>query len=77
MVGSAIVRRLEAEGYSNILTRGSAERICGTRRLSPVFEVERPEYVVLAAAKVGGIWPTTPTGRSLGMITHDRGPYHS
>lgn len=56
MVGSAIVRRLEAEGYSNILTRGSADLdLRNQAAVTRFFEVERPEYVVLAAAKVGGI----------------------
>ncbi|MFN5422653.1 MAG: GDP-L-fucose synthase family protein [bacterium] len=56
MVGSAIVRRLEKEGFSNIMTRTSQEldlRI--QERVNEFFETERPEYVFLAAAKVGGI----------------------
>ena len=56
MVGSAIVRRLESLGYKNIITRSSTE--LDLRRQLDVekfFEFERPEYVFLGAAKVGGI----------------------
>ena len=56
MVGSAIHRKLTSLGYSNIVTRTSAEldlRI--QERVNEFFEAERPEYVFLAAAKVGGI----------------------
>ena len=56
MVGSAIHRRLSDLGYSNIITRTSVEldlRI--QERVNEFFEAERPEYVFLAAAKVGGI----------------------
>jgi GDP-L-fucose synthase len=56
MVGSAIARRLSAEGYSRLLFRTRAE--LDLTRQSPVeefFAKERPEYVFLAAAKVGGI----------------------
>jgi GDP-L-fucose synthase len=56
MVGSAIHRRLLSEGYQNIITRTSKE--LDLRVQEPVnefFETERPEYVFLAAAKVGGI----------------------
>lgn len=56
MVGSAIVRKLESEGYSNIVTRTSKE--LDLRRQDKVenfFETEKPDYVIIAAAKVGGI----------------------
>lgn len=56
MVGSAIHRRLSDLGYNNIITRTSVEldlRI--QERVNEFFEAERPEYVFLAAAKVGGI----------------------
>ena len=56
MVGSAIVRRLQAAGYTNVLTRAHAE-LDLTRQL-PVeqfLQQEQPDYVFLAAAKVGGI----------------------
>lgn len=56
MVGSAIVRRLQREGYQNILLRSSRE--LDLRRQDEVelfFHRERPDYVFLAAAKVGGI----------------------
>jgi len=56
LVGSAIVRRLHASGFENILTKSSAE--LDLRDRDPVFEFfaeAKPRYVVLAAAKVGGI----------------------
>lgn len=56
MVGSAILRRLNAEGYRNTMVRTSGE--VDLRRQTEVeafFEAEKPEYVFLAAAKVGGI----------------------
>ena len=56
MVGSAIVRRLEKEGYCNILTRTSTELdLRDQGAVNDFFAVEKPEYVFLAAAKVGGI----------------------
>jgi GDP-L-fucose synthase len=56
MVGSAIVRKLESEGYQHIVTRTSKE-LDLTRQLEveEFFQKEKPEYVFLAAAKVGGI----------------------
>lgn len=56
MVGSAIVRKLKAEGFHNLVGRSSSE--LDLRRQQDVetfFEIEKPEYVFLAAAKVGGI----------------------
>ncbi len=56
MVGSAIVRKLKAEGFTNILTRTSSQ--LDLRRQAAVeffFDREKPDYVFLAAAKVGGI----------------------
>lgn len=56
LVGSALVRRLQRDGYTNLVVRTSRE--LDLRRQADVesfFEVERPEYVFLAAAKVGGI----------------------
>lgn len=56
MVGSALVRRLRQEGYHNLVLKTSTE--LDLRNQSAVerfFEVEKPEYVFLAAAKVGGI----------------------
>jgi GDP-L-fucose synthase len=56
MVGSAIVRKLKAEGYKNIITRTSSELdLRNQQAVLNFFETERPEYVFLAAAKVGGI----------------------
>ncbi len=56
MVGSAIVRELKRQGYENIVTRTHAELdLTDQRAVDDFFEAERPEYVFLAAAKVGGI----------------------
>ena len=56
MVGSAIVRKLEAEGYTNIITRTHAELdLIRQDQVEAFFETEKPDYVFLAAAKVGGI----------------------
>ena len=56
MAGSAIVRRLEALGFNNIITRNSGELdLRNQEAVAEFFETEQPEYVFLAAAKVGGI----------------------
>jgi GDP-L-fucose synthase len=56
MVGSAIVRALKADGYTNLLTRSSKELdLRNQQAVKDFFKVERPDYVFLAAAKVGGI----------------------
>lgn len=56
MVGSAIVRRLEENGYTNIVYRTSAELdLRNQAAVEEFFKNEKPEYVFLAAAKVGGI----------------------
>jgi GDP-L-fucose synthase len=57
MVGSAIVRKLKAEGYFNIITRTHAELdLIRQDQVESFFRSEKPDYVFLAAAKVGGIW---------------------
>lgn len=56
MVGSAIVRQLEKEGYTNIITRSHAELdLCRQADVEKFFAEEKPDYVFLGAAKVGGI----------------------
>ncbi|MBR1908837.1 GDP-L-fucose synthase [bacterium] len=56
LVGSAIYRRLQKEGFTNIITRSHSELdLCNQAQVEEFFEKERPEYVILAAAKVGGI----------------------
>ena len=56
LVGSAIVRQLKAQGYGNIVTRTHAELdLVAPRSVADFFATEKPEYVFLAAAKVGGI----------------------
>ena len=57
MVGSAIVRRLEAEGFTAIVKRTRTELdLTSQAAVNEFFDTIRPEYVFLAAAKVGGIW---------------------
>jgi GDP-L-fucose synthase len=56
MVGSAIKRKLEQEGYTNFVTRLSTELdLRSQQQVGDFFEQEKPDYVFLAAAKVGGI----------------------
>jgi len=56
MVGSAIVRELQRQGYHNIITRAHANLdLTRQTEVEAFFREERPEYVFLAAAKVGGI----------------------
>ena len=56
MVGSAIVRALTAHGYDNLIVRTSNELdLRDNRHVAEFFSVTKPEYVYLAAAKVGGI----------------------
>jgi GDP-L-fucose synthase len=57
MVGSAIIRNLEAKGFTNIVTRTHAELdLTNQAAVQAFFEAEKPEQVYLAAAKVGGIY---------------------
>ena len=56
MVGSAIVRELERQGYTNLITRTHKElNLCRQDEVEAFFAKEKPDYVFLAAAKVGGI----------------------
>jgi GDP-L-fucose synthase len=56
MVGSAIVRKLVAEGYENLILKTSKELdLTNQAAVKAFFEAEKPDYVFLAAAKVGGI----------------------
>jgi GDP-L-fucose synthase len=56
LVGSAIVRELKGKGYQNLILRGSAELdLRDQAATAAFFQEERPQYVFLAAAKVGGI----------------------
>jgi GDP-L-fucose synthase len=56
LVGSAVMRSLQAKGYSNIITRSHAELdLLNQDAVGSFFAAEKPEYVFLAAAKVGGI----------------------
>jgi len=57
LVGSAIIRKLQAEGYTNIIAKTSQQLDLRSQVLvNEFFRAERPEYVFLAAAKVGGIY---------------------
>jgi GDP-L-fucose synthase len=56
MVGSAMVRRLQQAGFTNFVTRTSSELdLRNQQAVADFFAIEKPDYVVLAAAKVGGI----------------------
>ena len=56
MVGSSIVRNLKSKGYTNIITRTSSElNLLRQKDVEDFFESEKPDYVFMAAAKVGGI----------------------
>jgi GDP-L-fucose synthase len=57
LVGSAFVRKLEAQGYINLITRTHAELdLLRQDQVEAFFKTEKPDTVILAAAKVGGIW---------------------
>lgn len=56
LVGSAVTKILESKGYTQVIGRSSKELdLTDTRAVNHFFETEKPEYVILAAAKVGGI----------------------
>ena len=56
LVGSALLRRFQKEGFTNIVTRSSKElNLINQADVERFFEEEKPDYVLLAAAKVGGI----------------------
>jgi GDP-L-fucose synthase len=76
LVGSALVRRLEAAGYRNLLTRTHRELdLTDQAAVRDFFQEARPEYVLLAAAKVGGIlandtYPAEFIRENLAIQTH-------
>jgi GDP-L-fucose synthase len=56
MVGSAILRKLKKEGYNNLVVRDSSELdLINQSAVNDFFKEEKPEFVFIAAAKVGGI----------------------
>ncbi len=56
LVGSGIIKKLQKKGFTNIITRTRQElNLFDTKAVSEFFQKEKPEYVILAAAKVGGI----------------------
>ena len=64
MVGSAIVRELQRQGYTNIITRTHKELdLTRQEAVERFFAEEKPEYVFLAAAKVGKQTVSSPTNR--------------
>ena len=70
MVGSAIVRELQRQGYNNIITRTHKElELTRQAEVEKFFAEEKPEYVFLAAAKVGGIVATNRPWRISCMRT--------
>src|SRR5271155_4592442 len=57
MVGAALVRLLRDRGFTNLLLRTRAELdLCDAHAVRAFYEKNRPDYVIIAAAKVGGIW---------------------
>ncbi len=57
MVGAALTRLLRARGYTNLLLRTRTELdLCDARAVRAFYDQHRPEYVLIAAARVGGIW---------------------
>jgi GDP-L-fucose synthase len=63
LVGGAILRNLQKKGFNNLLTRTSAELdLRNQAAVNDFFESEKPDYVFLAAAKVGGIQANNTTG---------------
>lgn len=76
LVGSALVRRLRAGGYSRLLLRSHGElNLTDGRAVRQFLQAERPEYIFLAAAKVGGIlanstYPADFIGRNLMIATN-------
>jgi GDP-L-fucose synthase len=57
LAGSAIIRRLQTSGYQNLITRTHAELdLSQQESVNRFFEIERPEYVFIAAGRVGGIY---------------------
>ncbi|HZI02161.1 MAG TPA: NAD-dependent epimerase/dehydratase family protein, partial [Flavisolibacter sp.] len=56
MVGAAIVRKLKEDGYTNLVTRSSADLdLRNQEQVNRFFETEKPDYAFIAAAKVGGV----------------------
>ncbi|MFG6431947.1 NAD-dependent epimerase/dehydratase family protein [Roseateles sp. LYH14W] len=56
MVGSALMRRLKAAGFDNVLTHGRNELdLLNQRDVTRLLAAERPDYIFIAAAKLGGI----------------------
>lgn len=56
LIGSAVIRRLERDGYRTLITRGRSElELQNSGQVSKFFEEVHPEYVILAAGRVGGI----------------------
>ena len=69
MAGSAIIRRLETQGFYNLVKRNHAELdLVNQAATHDFFKTEKPEYVVLAAAKVGGIHANSAYPADFGLV---------
>ena len=76
MVGSAIVRKLQQEGYTNLVLKTSAELDLRDQvKVSSFFASEKPDYVFLAAAKVGGIVALKESYLLSGYLEETNEPY--
>ena len=63
LVGSAILRHLKKEGYQNLIYRHHRELdLENQSTVESFFKQSRPEYIILTAAKVGGIWSNAKSG---------------
>ena len=57
MVGSAILRHLKKKGYKNIIIKNKNKlNLLNQKKIEKFFKIAKPDYVVIAAARVGGIW---------------------
>ena len=70
LVGSAIVRKLQERGFNNLLTRSHQELdLTNQSKVRDFFEKEKPEFVIIAAAKVGGIYANNTFPQTLSTKT--------
>ena len=70
LVGSAILKKLKEKGFFNLITKTHQELdLTNQQETAAFFAQEKPDYVFLAAAKVGGIVPITPLEEILFITT--------
>jgi GDP-L-fucose synthase len=73
LVGSAILRCLQSQGYNNLILRTHQELDLEIQKdVNEFFELERPEYVFLGAAKVGGIYANNTYPADFTLTLHKR-----